>query len=272
MTYDANEASVQDGTPFECYEFDTPIGYYRYTTLPFSVTLNGQSFESETIDRTNFTISSVIDGLTTMDIILPFQNALALKYTQAALPDYCSVTVYRAHYGDDLSSEFNVEWRGETTGTKIKDNKFILETQSVMLSLLVGEARSVVYQYSCNNRVYDSVCGLNAASFSTSATVTRVNLNRITVNDDGNADNELVLGKITLGRTGEVRAIVSNTDVDSGGSEIEIQYPFDDIAIGDTVTLTLGCDNRRNTCVTRFNNILNFTGFPYIPTENPLQG
>jgi uncharacterized phage protein (TIGR02218 family) len=34
---------------------------------------------------------------------------------------------------------------------------------------------------------------------------------------------------------------------------------------GDTLTLTVGCDKRRVTCRDRFDNIVNFRGFPYVP-------
>lgn len=272
MTYDANEDSVESGTPFECYSFATPSGTFRYTTLPFSVTLDGNLYTSETIDRTTFETSAAIASVKTMDIMLPFDNELVGNYSTRTLPDYCTVTVYRAHYGDDLSSEFVVEWIGEAVGTEITEEYFVFKTKSLMASLLTGNAKSVKYQYPCNNRVYDARCQAVESSFRVSATVTRVNLNVITVNSDSNADGDLILGKITLPRTSEVRSIVNNEDVDSGGSEITIAYPFDDIVVGDSVTLTLGCDNRLTTCLNRFNNIRNFTGFPYIPSKNPFQG
>jgi uncharacterized phage protein (TIGR02218 family) len=37
------------------------------------------------------------------------------------------------------------------------------------------------------------------------------------------------------------------------------------IAAGDTFTVTAGCDKRFGTCQTRFNNAVNFRGFPHIP-------
>ena len=37
------------------------------------------------------------------------------------------------------------------------------------------------------------------------------------------------------------------------------------IAVGDTFTITAGCDKRFATCFNRFNNAVNFRGFPHIP-------
>jgi uncharacterized phage protein (TIGR02218 family) len=37
------------------------------------------------------------------------------------------------------------------------------------------------------------------------------------------------------------------------------------VAVGDRVRLTAGCDKRLATCKSKFNNIINFQGFPDIP-------
>jgi uncharacterized phage protein (TIGR02218 family) len=37
------------------------------------------------------------------------------------------------------------------------------------------------------------------------------------------------------------------------------------IQVGDTFTYAPGCDKTRETCCNKFNNILNFRGFPDIP-------
>lgn len=37
------------------------------------------------------------------------------------------------------------------------------------------------------------------------------------------------------------------------------------IVVGDTLTLTVGCDKRRTTCIRRFQNVVNFRGEPWIP-------
>lgn len=49
------------------------------------------------------------------------------------------------------------------------------------------------------------------------------------------------------------------------------------IAVGDTFTVTAGCDKRFATCHDRFNNVVNFRGFPHIPGNDfvvryPVQG
>jgi uncharacterized phage protein (TIGR02218 family) len=40
------------------------------------------------------------------------------------------------------------------------------------------------------------------------------------------------------------------------------------LAVGDRVRLTAGCDKRMETCRLKFNNFLNFQGFPDLPGED----
>jgi hypothetical protein len=43
-----------------------------------------------------------------------------------------------------------------------------------------------------------------------------------------------------------------------------------DIAIGDTYSVTPGCDKQISTCRTKFNNVVNFRGFPKVPGSDKL--
>ncbi|MGE0038238.1 MAG: DUF2163 domain-containing protein [Xanthobacteraceae bacterium] len=53
---------------------------------------------------------------------------------------------------------------------------------------------------------------------------------------------------------------------DAGGVSIELwQTMPEPIEVGDTFTVTAGCDKRFATCRDRFDNAVNFRGFPHIP-------
>lgn len=45
-----------------------------------------------------------------------------------------------------------------------------------------------------------------------------------------------------------------------------------DIALGDTYSLTPGCDKLLTTCGTRYANVVNFRGFPFVPGDSALLG
>ncbi len=42
------------------------------------------------------------------------------------------------------------------------------------------------------------------------------------------------------------------------------------VQVGDTFTIVAGCDKSRETCASKFNNILNFRGFPDVPGVDKL--
>jgi hypothetical protein len=62
----------------------------------------------------------------------------------------------------------------------------------------------------------------------------------------------------------EKRTIVAHVD-----NTITIAYRMVNLADDDSVDVYPGCDGRNVTCRDKFDNIINFLGFPYIPIENP---
>ena len=52
----------------------------------------------------------------------------------------------------------------------------------------------------------------------------------------------------------------------------ELEAAIDGSAGSAAVEIAPGCDLRRATCAGRFNNLLNFGGFPDIPGRNPFGG
>jgi hypothetical protein len=59
--------------------------------------------------------------------------------------------------------------------------------------------------------------------------------------------------------------------VNDYGGGVELLYPVA-IEVGTEVQLTVGCDHSTATCASRFGNLDNFGGFPFIPTKNPFSG
>ena len=51
-----------------------------------------------------------------------------------------------------------------------------------------------------------------------------------------------------------------------------VEEVIDDPGVTAGVEIAPGCDLRRDTCVGRFGNLLNFGGFPDIPGRNPFGG
>ena len=266
MAYAARDRSVSDGAPVEFYKFTGPFGVFRYTTSHKEETFLGEVYSPVAgLSRSAIEIGSVIDTLTTNNINLPCDDPLALLYNYGLTPRTLSVIIYRAHRGDDWTSEYSIEWTGIGTGYTTSDDIATIETSSVLQSLMAGNLASVYYQRICNHTLYDSRCKVNKADYTYSAVVTGITGPFIQVDDDHVVDGLLVSGTILCLRTGEERNIISNIS-----DRLKIGYSFIDLIVGDVVELSLGCDHTRTgDCEHKFNNVANYGGFDFIPVENP---
>lgn len=65
---------------------------------------------------------------------------------------------------------------------------------------------------------------------------------------------------------GETRRIIRYTT-----GEITVEYPFWEYPVGE-YTIEQGCDKSHKTCINRFNNAINFGGFPSVPFELSITG
>jgi uncharacterized phage protein (TIGR02218 family) len=128
------------------------------------------------------------------------------------------------------------------------------------------------YTATCSADLGDARCtvDLTAAAFRGNGTVTALDGAAMfhASGLDAFADGWFTAGKIffTSGANDGLAVEVKVHRVDAGGVTIELwQQMPETIAVGDTFTITAGCDKRYATCRDRFANGINFRGFPHIP-------
>ena len=63
-------------------------------------------------------------------------------------------------------------------------------------------------------------------------------------------------------------SFISSHNKTAGYDQIRLTTPVS-VSVGDSISLLAGCDRTWQTCYGKFNNIINFGGFPYLPLENP---
>lgn len=74
---------------------------------------------------------------------------------------------------------------------------------------------------------------------------------------------------VLTGAAAGLIGVVKNDRLSADGRSIELWQSLGaDIAAGDIVRVEAGCDKRADTCRLKFNNFLNFRGFPDIPGED----
>jgi uncharacterized phage protein (TIGR02218 family) len=137
-------------------------------------------------------------------------------------------------------------------------------TVSSWLMLLDTMMPTDLYQASCLHTVYNSGCGLNPADFDVSGSVTSGSTTTLINSGLSMTANDYAQGRMvfTSGpNTGVQRGVKSNT---TSGITVVSPFPFVP-AVGNTFTVFKGCDRTRGTCLTKFNNLLNYKGTDFVP-------
>lgn len=120
------------------------------------------------------------------------------------------------------------------------------------------------YQSLCNHVLYDSQCAVDRNLFKQSGLVNGVDGNTISV---GGFTGSAYTGGYVQNASGtDFRMIIQHS-----ADVFTLLLPFATDPLGSTVTAFQGCDHSVATCKAKFNNVVNFGGFPFIPTKNPFE-
>jgi len=151
------------------------------------------------------------------------------------------------------------------------------------LSDRLGQESGRLYGTSCSADLGDGRCkiDLSATAFHGSgAVVTLAATSSFTASGLGSFDDGwFTAGKLTFtsGANSGLSVEVKAHRKESAVSLDLWQAMPEAISTGDTFMVTAGCDKRFQTCHDRFNNVVNFRGFPHIPGNDfvisyPVQG
>jgi uncharacterized phage protein (TIGR02218 family) len=185
--------------------------------------------------------------------------------------DGASVTVIRV----DLTTGAEVEtvFKGEVGEIKQVDGRFYVELRG--LAERLSQPLGRVYQQGCDANLGDRRCGVdtNDPAFTSAATIMTVRDQRrfevqcADAYPNGWFDNGQIrfLDGCASGLIGTIKA----DRLSDGVRLIDIWFPVVPVVEqGASVQLTVGCDKRQSTCRDRFSNLLNFRGFPALPTDD----
>jgi uncharacterized phage protein (TIGR02218 family) len=122
-----------------------------------------------------------------------------------------------------------------------------------------------VFQRGCPFALFDANCRLNKADFALARTVSGINGNIITLNTAVTAAPYYDKGFLTFTSgeySGFTMTIVKQVDT----THVEINNPAVlTIHVGDAFTIYPGCDGKKGTCTSKFNNADNYGGVDFIP-------
>jgi uncharacterized phage protein (TIGR02218 family) len=158
---------------------------------------------------------------------------------------------------------------GVTGTTQRRRGQYTAEIRG-LLQFLQSNIGGIVVP-SCDADLGDARCTVDlegSPGFRVAGTVLAASSRRLfTVSNLGKPDGWFDGGEITFtsGANDAIRMEVKQHDAGSPGTlETQLPMPYD-IAPGDTFTIVPGCDKSKATCIAKFNNVLNFRGFSFVP-------
>lgn len=266
MTYLGRDTSIEDGSPFFLYEFNIGATTYRFTDLPDDIIFNSETWTAWPVKHTEVQQSNEV-AKNQVKIDLPIGNSFTDQYIGKTPESVVTFTLYRSHIGE---TEFIVAYKGRVTTHEISTLILKLTCESVYTSLKRTGVRAR-FLLTCRHALYGRGCNLDRATFAEAGTATGITGLDLTVTEaSGFADGFFTGGYIEF-PDGSRRSIANHV-----GTTItlinESQYLIDNPPISTPVTLYPGCDRTLDTCINKFNNVLNQGGFRWIPNKNPTGG
>ncbi len=153
-----------------------------------------------------------------------------------------------------------------------KSGQFEAELRGLTEALNQPQGRS--YLRRCSAVLGDAACGfnLNAAAFRLTADVLDVVENRtFLVNAGPYVDRWFEQGILTVmtGEASDLTGAIKHDRKEGNRHRITLWHPIRaEVAVGDTLRIDAGCDKRAETCRVKFDNFINFQGFPDMPGED----
>ncbi len=185
----------------------------------------------------------------------------------AGLYDFAEIEIFVLNYNDTSQGTLKLRrgWLGEVS---LQKKQFVAEVRGLtqLLNQTVGE----LFSPSCRATFGDSRCKVDMATHTVSGTIDTV-LSAQEFSDSERMEASGTFGfgvvEFTSGaNAGLSMEIKEHTHSASSGGRFILALPMPyPILVGDSYSMTHGCDKTSATCSSRFANIINFRGEPFVP-------
>lgn len=259
--YKAKEEAVQR-QPAELYHIWRDGGEdWYYTSGDVPIVYGGKKYVPATLSRDSTSYDSQLQ-VSTMRVQVGYLEDPALEFIATNPIEILWISITKM-FRDQDPIEVGVIFIGQILTVSFKGSTAEVNCVGFehFLKQTVPHWR---YQLTCNHAVFDSKCALSKSSYKETTVITLdATKTQLTSADfSGYDDGYFIGGEVIFG-------IESRTIIDHVGSVITIMYKMRELVTNDSVDAYPGCDGVVETCRDKYDNILNFLGFPFIPIENP---
>ena len=267
MAYQDIENGEQGGRPVELFHIQTAQENFYICNINAEVVFGGNIYRHVPIRRTELSDSyDLEDGK--MSVWMAKTSDVGNLFIQQAPASLPSITVVRGHLLPDtlvLANENAVViFTGLIATPSFGEEELHLTCTSLAMGLKsVGLRRK--FSGNCPHFLFRGSCGVARAAFTVPATVTGIVGDLVSTDMTPQAVGYYLGGMVEA--LGQFRMITTYT----GNQNVVLLAPIQGLQIGDSISLSAGCDHTKEVCKDRFDNLRNFGGWAYVPTTNYFQ-
>lgn len=270
MTFAPIETSREGGNLLELYTFTFGTVISRFTSYNRDIVFAGITWTATQISHTPLQ-ASVEDAINDIKIIVPIDNEIAVQYIPNVPGRVGSITIDRAHADDPAEERVRV-FDGFIAQAGNDGDLEATLTCKPATSIFKRTGPRITYQALCNHVLYDARCkilrtGDPAGEFTLTGNVISASGNDIDVVGVTAAGAGFFNGgfvKTPSGGDDDARLILA-----SSGDTLTLLLPFSVDVLGTDVDVFAGCTHDLAICLSKFDNVINYGGFPYVPRKNP---
>lgn len=206
-----------------------------------------------------------------LQVTLALNNPVAQRYLSGIADSVLTLTIFQ-----QTDSTVNVSWKGRLAKVKLSNKNVTMVFESIFTSLRRPGLRAR-YQKSCRHTLYGPGCNLDKALFEHEDDIASIASDGLsyTIGDLSLFEEGYFSGGMIEASNGVFRYIAEHSgNVVTLSRRFEfLESEFATLGAGNVpVSLYPGCPKSIEVCHERFDNVLNYGGFPWIPTRNPFSG
>ena len=181
--------------------------------------------------------------------------------------DHAELTIFMVNYADPSMGTLPLKsgWLGEVV---LRGGQFVAEMRGLtsQLQQSIGD----VYTNTCRATLGDTKCGIDLSAFTFMGTVTGTETANAFTDSSKTQPNDYFANGVVHFTSGTNYGLSMEVrDFNAGRFGLFLPMPSA-ILIGDAFSVSAGCDKQFDTCVSKFNNAVNFRGEPDVPGTDKL--
>ena len=243
-----------------------PNEFYAFTDGDFPFTHDGVQYSIRAFDLGEISASGSMDR-STVELRSPKTNEL-FELFRVYPPSYrVAVTIMKSHFGDQDAGVVTI-WSGRIMGMTVRGSECTFNCEPIATTMKrLGLRRN--WQYGCPHPLYQFGCNANRLNVQQIATVTSNADGKLSLTPGWNGPidpTKFIGGYVELPATTALSRSILRVE----GNTLVVSGTVWSAPAGTQIKVYPGCAHNMGDCQSVHNNIVNFGGQPWIPSDNPV--